>query len=122
MNNNIDRYSRILEAQMANKVDSSESHDFLNLLPIVMKVASHTIGFDIIGTATDEEIAEVEREVRGKIRDEKLQSLLEGNDYISKKLEDYPEYKQIRKKGLNPLPTPSCNLMYMNFKYNSEND
>jgi len=109
------------ESQRNNKIDKvlDDSTEFPILLPTAMKVAAKTIAMDLC-FASEEEINEVKSKVQSENRDGKIKSIIEGGDFVEKKLEDDPEYKELMKKGVQPLSAPSGKLFYLDFKYDSD--
>ncbi len=95
------------------------SPDFPSLLPMAMKVAAKTISMDLC-FASQEEIDQVKNKVQSENRDGKIEAIIEGGEFTEKKLEDDEEYKELMKKGVTPLPTPSGNLFYLDFKYGDD--
>lgn len=100
-----------------------ESGDFKSdLLPMAMRVASRTVGFDLVSVQpmdygmTEEERNRIESEIKEENRDGKIDSIVEGKEFVEKKVEDHPDYR----------PGPGAQLMYLDFKYDnwkdSEND
>lgn len=86
------------------------------ILPIDMKVASKTISNDLI-FASQEEIDQVKNRVQSENRDGKIESIVEGGEFIEKKLEDDEEYKNLMKKGVTPISAPTGQLFYLDYKY-----
>ena len=90
----------------------SETTDY-NLLPMAMKVASKTVGLDLvsvhpIGGNSQEEIDRINAEIKAENREGKIESILEDKEYKEKTIEDHPDYKN----GL-----PSGQLFYMDYTY-----
>lgn len=94
------------------------SGDFPSLLPLAMRVAAKTISNDLI-FASQEEIDEVKKKVQSENRDGKIEAIIEGGEFVEKKLEDDEEYKELMKKGVTPLSAPTGQLFYLDFKYES---
>jgi hypothetical protein len=90
--------------------------EFPNILPMAMKVAAKTIAMDLCFDS-EEEINEVKSKVQSENRDGKIDAIIEGGEFVEKKLEDDPGYKELMKKGLQPLSAPSNQLFYLDFKY-----
>ena len=93
------------------------SVDFPTLLPVAMRVAAKTIGSEIGGFASKQEIYEVKSRVIQENRDCKLGSILEDKPFTEKKLEEDEEYKELMKKGVTPMSAPSNSLFYLDFHY-----
>jgi len=96
--------------------------EFPSILPLVTRVAAKTIGSEIGGFASQEEIREVKNRIQSENRDGKIVSIVEGSEFTEKKLEDDPEYQTLMKKGVTPLSAPSGKLFYLDFKYSDNSD
>ena len=72
--------------------------------------------FEILGFASEEEINEVKNKVQSENRDGKIEAVIEGCEFVEKKLKDDLQYKELMKKGVMPLSTPSSNLFYLDYK------
>lgn len=101
--------------------ENTQSSEFPTLLPLAIQVAAKTISNDLI-FASKEEIDEVRKKVQSENRDGKIDAIIEGGEFIEKKLEDDEEYKELMKKGVTPMSAPSGNLFYLDFKYGEEKD
>lgn len=99
--------------------ESTQASEFPTLLPLAMRVAARTISNDLI-FASKEEIDEVRKKVQSENRDGKIDAIIEGGEFVEKKLEDDEEYKELMKKGVTPMSAPSGNLFYLDFKYGDE--
>jgi hypothetical protein len=98
-------------------VEETKSEDFPSLLPTAIKVSSKYVSNEILGFASEEEINEVKTRIQSENRDGKIESVIEGGEFVEKKLEDDPQYKELMKKGVMPLSAPSANLFYLDYKY-----
>ncbi len=94
----------------------NSTDNFPNILPMAMKVASRTIGMDLVSVSplpgpgmSSEKRKELEAEIKQENRDSKIDSLVEGKEYVEKTIEDHPDY----------VPGPTMGLLYMDFKYDS---
>jgi len=92
---------------------SDSQSQFPSLLPIATKVASQTVGLDLvsvqpIGGNSQEEIDRINAEIKAENREGKIESILEDKEYKEKTIEDHPDYKN----GL-----PSGQLFYMDYTY-----
>jgi len=116
----LDNLSQLAENQ-SNEIlrENTQSSEFPTLLPLAMRVAARTISNDLI-FASKEEIDEVKKKVQSENRDGKIDAIIEGSDFVEKKLEDDEEYKELMKKGVTPMSAPSGNLFYLDFKYGDE--
>ena len=91
--------------------------DFPSLLPIAMRVATRTIGQDIGGFASKEEIDSVKNRITQENRDGKIESIINDKPFSEKKLEEDDEYKELMRKGVTPMSAPSGSLFYLDFQY-----
>lgn len=116
----LDNLSQLAENQ-SNEIlrESTQASEFPTLLPLAMRVAARTISNDLI-FASKEEIDEVKKKVQSENRDGKIDAIIEGGEFVEKKLEDDEEYKELMKKGVTPMSAPSGNLFYLDFKYGDE--
>lgn len=96
---------------------STDSDNFPNILPVAMRVASKAIGMDLVSVSplpppgiSSEKLKEIESEIKQENRDAKIDSLVEGKEYVEKTIEDHPDY----------VSRPSPNLMYLDFKYGTQ--
>jgi len=97
----------------------THSLEFPSILPMAMRVASKTIGMDLVsvqplaGTGmSQEEIDRINNEVKKENRDGKIDALIDGKDFKEIKPEEHPDWK----------PRPVVSLMYMDFKYGEKNE
>lgn len=95
----------------------SDNSDFPSLLPIAMGVAARTIGQDIVGFASKEEIDSVKNRITQENRDGKIESIINDKPFSEKKLEEDDEYKELMRKGVTPMSAPSGSLFYLDFQY-----
>jgi len=93
--------------------------EFPSLLPMAMKVASKTVGLDLVSVQpmaspgmSQDEIDRINNEIKKENRDGKIDALIEGKDYKEMKPEDHPDWK----------PGPKGHLFYMDFKYGEQNE
>lgn len=91
--------------------------EFPSLLPIAMRVAAKTIGQDIGGFASKEEIDSVKNRITQENRDGKIESIIDDKPFTEKKLEEDQEYKDLMKRGVTPMSGPSGQLFFLDFKY-----
>ena len=92
---------------------NEQNSQFPSLLPMATKVASQTVGLDLvsvhpIGGNSQEEIDRINAEIKAENREGKIESILEDKEYKEKTIEDHPDYKN----GL-----PSGQLFYMDYTY-----
>ena len=85
------------------------------LLPIAMKVSAQTIANNIITVnpmsspgMNSEEFERISREIREENINNKIESLLENKEYISKDNEDHPDWSPTSGSGF---------LFYMDYTY-----
>lgn len=111
----INKYKEIAENQSLPPVERWENIFF----PVVIKVAAKTISQDLF-FASQEEIEKVKNKVKIENRNDRIDSVIEGKEYIEKKLEEDEEYKKLmRKKGVTPMSSPSGILTYFDYTYDS---
>ena len=108
---------QILEENTLASEDSNT--EFPSLLPMAMKVASKTIGLDIVSVQplaspgmSQEELDRINNEVKKQNRDGKIDALIEGKDFKEMKPEEHPDWRT------GPRPQ----LFYMDFKYGEQNE
>lgn len=113
----LDNLSQLAENQ-SNEIlkENRQVSEFPTLLPLAMKVAAKTISNDLI-FASPEEIDEVRKKVQSENRDGKIEAIIAGSEFTEKKLEDDEEYKQLMKKGVTPMSSPTGTLFYLDYKY-----
>lgn len=113
----LDNLSQLAESKSNHILEeNTKSSEFPSLLPTAMKVASRTLALDLC-FASQEEINEVKSRVQSENREGKIDAVIEGNEFTEKKLEDDPQYKELMKKGVTPLPAPTGQLFYLDYKY-----
>jgi hypothetical protein len=111
--------AQLAENQSNQILEETKTEEFPSLLPTAMKIAARTISNDLI-FASKEEIDAVKSRVQSDNRDGKIESIIEGGEFTEKKLEDDEEYKKLMEKGVTPMPAPSSNLFYLDFKYDND--
>lgn len=93
--------------------------DDLNLLPISMKIASRTIGLDLVPVIplgmSEEELNEIKNRIKSENRDLKIDSIITGDAFEEKKIDDDPEYKELSKGKIGGK------LFYMDYMYSNTN-
>jgi hypothetical protein len=62
----------------------------------------------------------VKSRINSENRDRKIESILEGTEYIENRLEDDPEYKELVSRGVKPLSAPTRHDFYMDYKYDDK--
>ena len=95
----------------------SESNFDSVLFPVVRKVFSTTLG------PSDRDIDKIKNRLKSENRDGKIESLIKGEKYTEKKLEDDEEYKKSIKDNLvqvKPMSAPISNLFYIDYKYDDK--
>lgn len=100
---------------------NDSSDNFPSILPMAMRVASRTIGMDLVSVSpladqgmSSEKRKELEAEIKQENRDSKIDSLVEGKEYVEKTIEDHPDY--VPGNTLEDI-YPTMDLLYMDFKY-----
>ena len=111
----LDNLSQLAENQSNQILEETKTEEFPSLFPIAMKIASKTIGQDLVsvqpmsGGMSKEERERIEAEIKQKNRDGKIDSLIEGTEYKEEKVEQHPDYK----------PGSGGQLLYFDYTYNS---
>lgn len=113
----LDNLSQLAKNQSNQILEETKTEDFPSLFPIAMKIASKTIGQDLVsvqpmsgpGGMSKEERERIEAEIKQKNRDGKIDSLIEGTEYKEEKVEQHPDYK----------PGSGGQLLYFDYTYNS---
>lgn len=103
------------ENNLYSQITSTQS-SFPSVLSLVTKVASQTVGLDLvtvqpIGGNSQEEIDRINVEIKADNREGKIESVLDNKEYKEMTIEDHPDYKN----GL-----PSGQLFYMDYKYGDD--
>jgi hypothetical protein len=83
-----------------------------NVLPMAMKVAAKTVGFDLVsvvpmGSNTGDELDRIQAEVKAENRDRKIESVVDGKEYEEMKVQDHPDFKA----------GPRGELFYLDYAY-----
>jgi hypothetical protein len=117
-----EKYKELLknqEKEIIGYKGEEKEQSFGNILfPIVKKVTSKTIGLNL-SFASKEEIEEVETRVKSENRENYINSIINGTEYVEKLLEEDEEYKELMKKGVVPMSAPTGNIFYMDYSYGS---
>jgi hypothetical protein len=87
--------------------------DVESLLPIAMRVASKTIGHDLVTvqpleSINHQEMDRIKNEVKAENRERKIDALTENKEFEEMKVEDHPDYK---------ISGPSGQLFYLDYQY-----
>ncbi len=89
-----------------------------SFLPIAMKIAAKTISSDLVSVQpltmsgnNTEEIDRINREIKESNRESKIDSIVNGSEYVEKTNKDHPDY--IESKG------PDSMLFYLDYSYGS---
>ena len=97
-----------------------EEKDFDNIsFPMVRRVFSKTLSQEL-AFYSEEEMMLVKSRINSENRDRKIESILEGTEYVESRLEDFPEYKELVSRGVKPLSAPTGHLFYMDYKYDEK--
>jgi hypothetical protein len=98
---------------------SHTDESFPSILPTTMKLSAQTIGMDLVSVSplpgpgmSSEKYKEIEAEIKQENRDNKIDSLVEGKEYVEKKVEDHPDF----------VSGPKIDLLYMDFVYGSSSN
>jgi hypothetical protein len=111
----LDNLTQLAENQSNQILEETKTEDFSSLFPVAMKIATKTIGMDLVsvqpmsnpGGMSKEERERIEAEIKQKNRDGKIDSLIEGTEYKEEKVEQHPDYK----------PGSGGQLFYIDYKY-----
>ena len=105
------------ESIEGNTLTSDTTTEFPSLLPMAMKVASKTIGMDLVNIKplaspgmSQEEVDRINNEVKKENRDSKIDALIEGKEYKEMNPEEHPDWK------------PRIDILYLDFKYGEQNE
>ncbi|NBP55590.1 hypothetical protein EBU71_03440 [bacterium] len=103
-----------------NKMKGMEEKDWSKIaLPMARRVSGKTLLQELL-SYSEEEMQLVKNRIFSENRDRKINSILEGKEYVELVLEDDPEYKEIVSRVITPLIGTSGHLYYMDFKYESK--
>ena len=113
----LDNLSQLAENQSNQILEETKTEEFSSLFPVAMKIATQTIGQDLVsvqpmtgpGGMSKEERERIESEIKQENRDSKIDALVEGTEYNEKKVEEHPDYK----------PGSGGQLLYFDYTYNS---
>ena len=105
------------ESIEGNTLTSDTTTEFPSLLPMAMKVASRTIGMDLVNIKplaspgmSQEEVDRINNEIKKENRDSKIDALIEGKEYKEMNPEEHPDWK------------PRIDILYLDFKYGEQNE
>jgi len=109
-----DWFSQYVDME-SNSVGTQSSVSFPTVLPMTMKIATQTVGLDLVSVLpmnnnTEEEITIIKAEVEAENRNRKIDSLIEGTEYEEMKITEHPDFEQ----------GPRGDLFYLDYVY-SEN-
>jgi len=97
-----------------------EKEDFDNiLLPLAKRVFSKTLSQEL-AFYSEEEMMLLKNRINSENRDRKIESILEGTEYVESRLEDFPEYKELVSRGVKPLFPHTGQLFYLDYKYDEK--
>ena len=113
----LDNLSQLAENQSNQILEETKTEEFSSLFPVAMKIATQTIGQDLVsvqpmsgpGGMSKEERERIESEIKQENRDSKIDALVEGTEYNEKEVEEHPDYK----------PGSGGQLLYFDYTYNS---
>ena len=69
------------------------------------------------GFASKEEIDSVKSRIAQENRNGKIESIVDDKPFTEKKLEEDQEYRDLMKRGVTPMSSPSGQLFYLDFQY-----
>jgi|LauGreDrversion4_2_1035121.scaffolds.fasta_scaffold06263_5 hypothetical protein len=103
------------ETEMSDTV--TEQAKFPSVLPMAMKIASQTVGLDLVSVLpmnnnTDEEITIIKAEVDAENRNRKIDSLIEGTEYEEMKITEHPDFEL----------GPRGDLFYLDYTYGTQSN
>jgi hypothetical protein len=83
--------------------------------PLIKSVIPSILGTD------REKLKEIESEVKSINRDNKIKSIEDDVKYEEMKIQDHPDYEEAVSSlpKVQPLPSPSGNIFYMDYQYGS---
>ena len=92
------QYHQDKESKIEENTLATENGSFPSMLPIAMRVASQTIGQNLVSVqpmefTNEEELERIKNEVKQENRDRKIDSLVEGGQFEEMKVEEHPDYK-----------------------------
>lgn len=101
-----DWMSQYVSKHQANEdfLNQTQRKKFPSILPM-MDLVSVTPISEPVGNSK-EEIDRIKAEVKAENRDNKIESIIKGIDYVEKKIEEHPDYKG-----------PKINLFYFDYVY-----
>ena len=99
--------------------DSREMYHNISF-PTVRRVFAKTLSQEL-SFYSEEEMQHVKSRIFSENRDRKIDSLLEGKEYVELRLEDDAEYKELVSRGVRPMTKPTGQPFYMDFKYDWNN-
>ncbi len=97
----------------SNSSSDLDLNEFPSLLPIAIRVASQTVGSDLVSVSplssglSDEELNRIKNEVIQENRDRKIDSVVNDEVFNEMKVEEHPDYKKF----------PGGSLMYLDYHY-----
>lgn len=115
-----EKWSKISDG-ISNTISTTASSIDSIKLPLAKRVMARTVALG----ASEEEMNSVKSRVKSENRDGKIESLIKGEKYTEKKLEDDEEYKELSKKGLievKPMSAPNVGMLYMDMVYDKKKD
>jgi len=97
--------------------NNNGDNEFSNVaFPMVKNFFAKTIAYDLI-FASEEEINGVKQRIDAGNREGSIDSIIKDKEFKKKKYEDDEEYQELMKKGTEPMSSPSSQLFYLDFKY-----
>lgn len=93
--------------------DTSNANNFPSLLPIAVRVASQTLGQDLVSVQPLSGLSQEEMaKIKSINRERKIESIIEDKEYVEMKPEDHPDYRR----------GPSSDLFYLDYEYKSSGE
>lgn len=86
--------------------------------PMVRRVSVKTLSQEL-AFYSEEEMQLVKSKIFSENRDRKIDSLVNGSEYVEARLEDDSKYKELVSRGVKPMGKPSDQLFYLDYKYDN---
>lgn len=86
--------------------------------PMVRRVSVKTLSQEL-AFYSEEEMQLVKSKIFSENRDRKIDSLVNGSEYVEARLEDDPKYKELVSRGVKPMGKPIDQLFYLDYKYDN---
>jgi hypothetical protein len=104
---------------MEEKDPSEMYHDIA--FPMVKRVFAKPLSQEL-SFYSEEEMQLVKSRIFSENRDRKIDSLVNGTEYVEARLEDDPKYKELVHRGVEPMSLPTGQLFYLDYKCDDNNN